>query len=214
MFGLADHPGAARHWQIAMKAGKCYYASAVGDDTVEELALSLRASKDEIVRPRNPGGKNAILAFCPPSDGTFTVQAEARRGAGHMAVGIFEREANAEDEKSNVLVDAVDAHARRVAREFARMGPAFRSTSLHVEWAVDLSENHCYWFIGEGSGKVTGLGLRLLDSKGREVAAAAPESNSVAIKYCNGPKASYRLKAYSPSGSGEYFVGVFAGKSQ
>lgn len=215
LFGLLAVERAARSWPVRLEGGKCYFVSAVGDETVEELDLQLRASKEELVKPRSQKGSAAILSFCPTAAGVYTVQAYARRGAGHVAVGVFEREPTKDEDNANILADAVDAHARRTARGFARIGPAYRSTSARAEWTVELVERHCYAFVGEGSGKVTALGLKLVNSAGDVVASADPTAPTVEIRYCTGAeKALYKLKAASPSGAGEYFVGVFAGKKE
>lgn len=215
IYGRIEVKGGTRTWPLKLTGDKCYLISAVGDETLEELGLRLRASKMEVVEPLRQSGATALVSFCPTSSGTYNVQAIARRGIGHVAVGVFEREADDHDEGPNLVADALDAHARRTARGFARIGPAYRSTSLRAEWTIELVERHCYALIGEGSRKVTGLGLKLLTLSGEEITAADPDSPSVEIRYCTGnQKALYKLKAVSPSGLGEYFVGVFAGPAQ
>jgi len=222
--GLADDDNRKTDYNVTLEKGKCYWISAAGDQTIEEIALYLFDPEDHRVAKEPARGPRTVMAnYCPEVTGSFRLQAKITEGRGHFAVGVYAKGAavgatpppaaapsataapGAQD-----LGATADQEAKGAAAGAARVGEFFKGNADETDWYTQLDPTKCYWFLGIGGGEIKELWLFLWDPDEKRIAANKSETNKVVVGHCPAKSGMFHFQAKVGSGSGSYVVGLYA----
>lgn len=216
--------GVPPEWLVHLEAGNCYWFSGTGSEKVERLYLFLwDPSKDRVINER-ASSPTVLTRFCPKVTGPYRMQVKTA-GKGFVAFGLYAVAGQAPPPPVATPTPApapapapaldlsalVDQQAASAAPGATRVGALFTGAGDRSEWAVALTANTCYWFIGVGEpNRVRSLNLYVWDPRQKRVTESRNESSVAVAGTCVSAPGMYKFQAKVQSGSGAYKVGLYA----
>lgn len=216
--GVAYDKGGRTDWKLGLEAGKCYSFVAVGDETVEKLALYLWDPKDWRVTQDKAAGPTSVVTHCVEVPGLYRFQAKVTEGAGHYGVGVFATAAAPKaappppppEPAKQDLSALVEAEAGAVAPGATRVGNYFTGNADKSDWYTAMDVGKCYWIVGIGGTGIDELYLYLWDSKDKRITENKAKGSKSNMGHCPTTSGMFHFQAKVNSGSGDYAVGVYA----
>ncbi len=219
------------NWQIELQPGACYVFAGIGDQTAEELYLTLWDPKDDRVERKKQEPARVTMEYCAELPGIYRIQGKVTEGHGHYAVAVYARGAAAPPPEPlseptpapapkgkpaptapEDLEAVISERAKSEAQGAARIGDFFTGTADKTDWYTALDSSKCYWFIGAGDKGVSELHLYLWDPSDKRITANKSETNQVNVGHCPTVSGMFHFQAKVQAGSGTYKVGVYAKK--
>jgi len=198
-------------FRVAMDSDHCYW---IGGAANERLGLYLFDPKGKRVESRLPKTNDALLEYCPSSDGLHRLETKLHR-KGELAVAVYvgakpEPVAAPVAAAGPTLEEMIAKEAAAAAPGATQVGTMFEGSVDETTWSTALEAGKCYWFIGAGqTGKVKRLALYVWDPKSSRITQTKAESNIVTSGHCSKETGMYRFQAKVTSGSGPYKVAVY-----
>lgn len=212
LHGETMRPGGTQDFRVQLDADHCYWFGAATNEMGQSIALSVQDPKGADVASEKGKGTDALLEYCPATDGVFKLQSKLGHH-GQFSIAVYQgtRITPAVTAVGDATPEALIAKEALAAAPGAKqVGTYYEGTADETSWSTSLTKGKCYWFIGAGTpGKTKKLWLYLWDPQNSRIADNKGDSNVVTTGHCAKSTGMFKFQAKVHSGSGPYKVAVF-----
>jgi hypothetical protein len=212
LHGETTRPGGSQDFRVQLDADHCYWFGAATNELGQSISLIVQDPKGAEVASEKGKSTDALLEYCPATDGVFKVQGKTGYH-GPFSVAVYQgtRLSPAVTAVGDATPEALIAKEALAAAPGAKqVGTYYEGTADETSWSTSLTKGKCYWFIGAGTpGKTKKLWLYLWDPQNSRIADNKGDSNVVTTGHCAKSTGMFKFQAKVHSGSGPYKVAVF-----
>lgn len=211
LHGETQKPGGTQDFRVQLDAEHCYWFGGATNEMGQRITLTVSDPHGAEVAAEKGKGTDAILEYCPTTDGIFKVEGKlGHHGPFSVAVYQGTRLAAAPAPTGVSPESLIQKEAAASAPGAKQVGTFYEGSSDETSWSTALTKGRCYWFIGAGTpGHVKKLSLYIWDPSNKRITENKADSNIATVGHCAKDTGMFKFQAKVHSGSGIYKVGVY-----
>ncbi len=208
---------------LNLQAGTCYAFASLGGPGTSDTDLYILSGQGETLEQDRSAAVDAVVRFCPPASGLYTLRANVYSGAGPVFFAEYvqraQQSAGAQPEPVSPVIGQtqggggssgleqryalLDGDVR--ARGYENFGDRERFSLEEAqtrEVEVELEADKCYAMIAVGDTTVRDLDLFLLDGRGQVVDRDDRDDSRAIVRVCSDRAGTYKMRVQMSAGSG------------
>jgi len=206
--------------QINLQQGVCYAFASLGGQGAQDTDLYIaNGSGEQVVQDRSTN-VDALVRYCPPTSGIYTLRANMYSGEGPVFIAGWmqqQQQQTATQPQENIIATQssgggieeayalIDADMQ--ARGYESYGDISRGQlgeNDTREFEIQLEGGKCYAIVAVGAGSVRNLDLILLGQNGQPVDRDVAEDSRPTVRVCAEESGQYRMQVKMTEGSGNF----------
>lgn len=210
---------------LNLQAGTCYAFASLGGQGASDTDLFILNADDEVMARDGSSELDAVVEYCPPSTGSYTLRALMYGGAGPLYTVGWQQQQNgvAVAPTANVIstnstasgtIDEsyalIDADIR--ARGYESYGEIARGAlqeGQDRDFSLSLEGGKCYAIVAVGDNGVRNLDLIVRSPRGRQVDRDVAEDARPIVRVCADDTGDYEMKVSMAQGAGNFLYQAY-----
>lgn len=222
--------GENRRYTMQLQGGFCYAFATLAGPGARDTDLALIGSDGNNIETDNRTDADAMVQFCPPAEGAYTLRTRLYDGNGPVFVASWVRRnqqvqatnTNTGSDSSPLVGEGTTStgvgedwgfqNADLLARGYRASGTpqdAELSQGATHQASFELAAGSCYAFLAVGAGQISDVQQVVSDGRGREVARDLGASVQSVVRYCAASGGNHTVALSSPRGGGPVRVGLY-----
>ena len=219
--GVLVQEGADTVRELNLRQGYCYAFASLGGQGAGDTDLFVLNSDGEDLASDRSSEVDALVRFCPPNSGSYTLKAQMYEGSGPVFIAGWWQQAQADvapapsapvianNATTTGTVDDAYAllDADMQARGYEGYGEAARGEMQQGQvrnFGVNLEGGKCYAILAVGAGTVRNLDLLVANPDGAPVDQDVAADNRPIVRVCAEDSGEYRMQVKMTEGSGQF----------
>ena len=224
--GVQLATGADDRRQINLQQGSCYAFASLGGPGANDTDIYILNGSEETMQSDRDTDLDAVVRFCPPASGTYTLRANMYRGAGPIFIaGWVQQQAQAPSQPNVAPAPAApvlattstagggvnEAYALLDADMLARGYESFGSMTRGElqqggtrDFNIELEGGKCYAIVAVGGSTVRNLDLTLMNASGNELDRDIADDARPIVRVCPENSGRHRMQVKMTEGTGNF----------
>ncbi len=216
-YGFRD----VRSYTVNLQQGACYSFAAFGGQGATNADIFLTNGTEYLVAD-NSAGQDAVIEYCAPTTGPYTLQAQLFDGAGPIFVAAYERGAQPSSGGDQVIASTareapgLEENFRlldgdMISRGYERYGQSARgelAAGATRDFPISLEGGKCYAILAVGDNGVRDLDIALV--RGSQALDRDVDSNPRPIvRVCPRDSGEFTMRVTMADGAGNFVYGPY-----
>ncbi|MEM1418602.1 MAG: hypothetical protein AAGH15_27155 [Myxococcota bacterium] len=225
--GVVLGDGQDRRFPLTLEQGYCYAFASVAGQGARDSDLYILNGAGETIQSDTRIDQDALVRYCPPSTGSFTLRALLYDGEGPLFIAAWVQAAQgspAAAAPDATVISNTSTAGGGVAEAFALRDADIRARGYEpygeqgtgtlpvgqtAEQSINLEGGKCYAVVATGDNRVRDLDLTIVDRSGRQIDRDGGPGATGTVRVCAPSTGSYRVQVRMEDGGGDYMYQAY-----
>ncbi|MCB9633882.1 MAG: hypothetical protein H6721_17320 [Sandaracinus sp.] len=230
-FGVVLERGGDHERPLNLQAGTCYAFASLGGPGASDTDLYILSGQGETIEQDRSTAVDAVVRFCPPASGLYTLRANMYSGQGPVFIAGYMQQAqqnaaNPTNTNTGPVIGETQGGGGQggVEQRFAILDGDVRargyetfgerqSVSLNEgetrEIAIELEADKCYAVIAVGDTTVRDLDVSLADRSNQVLDRDDRADSRAIVRVCSERAGTYKVRVQMTAGSGAFLYHAY-----